>query len=122
MIIPECQKCGACCAYGPQWVAVTEEEASRLPSGMTEPAKPEKWTIYGRKIPFKVMTVIGSEDRCSALYGRIGREVSCSIYSKRPEMCRKFERGGPECTWLLGYYGIGEPIEACAPTEDTGTV
>lgn len=122
MNIPECMACGACCAYGPQWVAVTKEEVKHLPEDMTEAAKPEKWTIYGRKTPFRVMRVIGPEDRCAALYGRIGREVSCYVYQKRPEMCRRFERGSQECTWLLGYYGIGEPIEACAPSEDTGSV
>lgn len=34
---------------------------------------------------------------CVALSGRIGKQVACSIYMDRPDLCRQFQAGTPEC-------------------------
>ena len=34
---------------------------------------------------------------CVALRGAIGQQVSCSIYARRPEECRRFTAGTKEC-------------------------
>lgn len=41
----------------------------------------------------------GVEDcRCVSLRGSIGKQVSCSIYEKRPDICKKALRpGDPQC-------------------------
>lgn len=39
----------------------------------------------------------GHKGPCSALVGKIGESVSCSIYEERPKMCKTFDRGSPEC-------------------------
>jgi Fe-S-cluster containining protein len=35
--------------------------------------------------------------RCVALEGTVGKQVSCTIYDIRPEVCRKFKPGSPVC-------------------------
>jgi Fe-S-cluster containining protein len=121
MNIPECLHCGACCAYETQWVEVTLEDAKRLPETHVEPGKEEKWALYGLKTPPFAMKTIGYEERCTALFGRIGREVTCSVYENRPERCRTFERGSQECIWFLGFHHITEPFDY-SRYEGTGTV
>jgi len=34
---------------------------------------------------------------CTALTGKLGKQVACSIYPERPHLCRQFEAGSPEC-------------------------
>ena len=36
------------------------------------------------------------EGHCAALV-RVGNEWLCSIYERRPQLCRDYERGGPAC-------------------------
>jgi Fe-S-cluster containining protein len=51
----------------------------------------------------------GRDARCAALVGEIGKSAHCSIYDKRPAVCRSFDRLDPECLWLLGWHGVGRP-------------
>ena len=34
---------------------------------------------------------------CMGLLGKVGKQVACSIYGERPELCRQFEAGSSEC-------------------------
>lgn len=34
---------------------------------------------------------------CSALQGRLGERVRCTIYGLRPRACSAFRLGGPDC-------------------------
>jgi Fe-S-cluster containining protein len=40
---------------------------------------------------------VSTLDHCSKLRGTIGKDVSCSIYSERPQACRDFEAGSLPC-------------------------
>lgn len=106
MQFPDCQQCGACCSFGEQWIEVTQADYERLPHSLfVEPAIEEgDWP--GELPPYTMRT---RNDRCVALQGDIGRSCTCLIYERRPEICRRFERGSPECAYLLGHHGLGRP-------------
>lgn len=92
----DCQKCGACCAGGPKWVEVTEADAERLC---------DHTLIEGGDIEaFSMKT--DDNKRCVALAGCIGVDVACTVYEKRPEVCRTVERGSETCIFSLGLQGI----------------
>jgi Fe-S-cluster containining protein len=43
---------------------------------------------------------------CTALRGTIGARVSCAIYERRPDECRKFTAGSPDCHKARAQAGI----------------
>lgn len=45
--------------------------------------------------------------RCDALAGEL-RKCSCSIYEDRPNLCREFEAGSPDCLEVRRKLGIDE--------------
>lgn len=46
--------------------------------------------------------MVRGECRCTALTGVIGKKVKCTIYERRPEICREYERGSFDCLSLNG--------------------
>jgi Fe-S-cluster containining protein len=93
---PDCQSCGACCAGGPKWVEVTEADAERLL---------DHTLLDGGDIEsFSMKT--DEDRRCVALAGCIGHDVACTVYERRPEVCREVERGSETCIFMLGMHGI----------------
>ena len=72
----DCQKCGACCAG--QLVLVLPRD--NPPLHMTDGGMMRE-----------------QMGRCIALTGRIGVDVSCSIYDCRPEICQVMEKGSWAC-------------------------
>lgn len=79
-----CQRCGACCACFP--VPVAEKEFADAPGGYVPRDHTKTW-------PNGRCYMRGTEsrgDRCIALEGRIGQNVSCRIYERRPQECRRF--------------------------------
>jgi len=46
------------------------------------------------------------EQRCGALEGELGRNVSCRIYNLRPSGCRRVVAGGAECLAARAERGI----------------
>ena len=95
--IPDCQDCGACCAYEPLWIEVTSVEAQKIDSSMR---------VLGDIEAYAMKT--GSDHRCVALKGRIGKKVECSIYKDRPAACRNFSRGSDHCIYLRGVHRLGK--------------
>lgn len=84
---PECTRCGACCTSpSARHVPVTGDDYARL--GGDADALTE-WTA---RHAFMRM----HEGRCIAL-ALAGGEARCTIYARRPEVCRALERGGPAC-------------------------
>lgn len=81
MVAPEidCQECGACC--GDQVIPLLPKD--RVP-------------IHMRDGMFLHM----GGQQCSALLGRIGHKVSCSIYKSRPTVCAAFAKGSKGCLEL----------------------
>lgn len=82
--IHPCVKCGACCGTYRVLFDVTElkDEAYKVPKDLTE------------KVEGSTLAMMGTNQhrpRCIALGGRIGKSVSCTIYSNRPSCCREFQ-------------------------------
>lgn len=75
-----CLRCGACCAH--TRVSFHQRETSQLggsvPRSLTEPAGPGHCAMRRH------------DRRCIALEGPIG-SARCTIYARRPEVCRDFE-------------------------------
>lgn len=44
--------------------------------------------------------------RCVALTGRVGEQVACSIYERRPSPCREFEAGDYACNKARMRHGL----------------
>lgn len=53
------------------------------------------------------LRLVGEEQRCIALLGRLGARVECDIYSLRPAGCRRVEAGGHACLEARRERGIG---------------
>src|SRR5437773_2212882 len=94
----DCLTCGACCLSpfgGEGYIRLSAEEEKHL----------------GRRgLPVLVMSLdpqdrivlLGTKSNrngrvCVALTGQVGKQVACAIYPDRPELCRQFEAGSPEC-------------------------
>jgi Fe-S-cluster containining protein len=85
---PDCQACGACClADHDRHVPVTGADHARL-----APAEQVALTTWTENRCF--LRVEGG--RCAALAVEGGR-FACTIYERRPQVCRDLARGGPAC-------------------------
>lgn len=96
----DCQACGACCtntarnrALGTlEYIEVTREdalyrEAREMLRALGARSTDGRWHL----------TLVGEEQRCTALEGELGEGVSCGIYRLRPSGCRQVEAGDGEC-------------------------
>lgn len=119
---PDCRTCGACCvALQDQegFCDVTEKDVERLGKRFTRlhvvyPStadhlsasltgqKPSWGAIRARYRKQRSGPLKGIEaNACVCLRGSLLKRVSCSIYDKRPEVCRKAVRPGDRtCRWL----------------------
>lgn len=90
---PDCQSCGACCAYSDTWPEFLEEDdGDGIPEAMCD-------CEHGR------MKCIG--DRCVALVGVIGEKVACAVYPNRPSVCRQFPHGNVDyCNTVRSYFNL----------------
>jgi len=81
----DCQSCGACCDFSPEWPRFTledDEALARIPAAyVDDPA--------GR------MRCIGN--RCSALVGTVGISTACAVYAVRPDVCHACLPGDDAC-------------------------
>lgn len=87
-----CQACGACCAYSAEWPRFTLEDDAAL-----------------ARIPEKFARLSGMRcdgDRCSALFGKIGEHVACTIYDVRPDVCRACVIGDEACGMARAKFGF----------------
>jgi Fe-S-cluster containining protein len=101
MIPRDCTACGACCLSDRRegdtgYVHLEPEEAQRL-----ERRHP-KLPIFQEELGTKV-TKDGRV--CTALRGRIGRHVECSVYKDRPQLCRSFRKSGGDCRFARRMWG-----------------
>lgn len=79
-----CQSCGVCCSNG--WNIHFPKEDNNIPKELTE----ESDLLYLNKMK-------SINGRCCALEGEVGKKVICTIYDKRPQICRAFEYGSEAC-------------------------
>jgi Fe-S-cluster containining protein len=86
-MVDDCQRCGACCfSESSAYVPVTEADRARLADAGAGLVHEEDGAHY--------MTMI--EGRCAALHIRAGA-FACSVYDRRPAICRELHRGTPAC-------------------------
>ena len=107
----DCQSCGACCCNTPRNV-----EAKF--SDYIEVDKSERLYQEERELLKKLGTrnkdgvfhlkLIGEEQRCIALEGDLGIEVTCGIYKYRPGGCKRVEAGDDECLKARRNHDINE--------------
>lgn len=86
-----CLACGACCfSQLPTYVRVTGDDWSRLGASAEEVAHFIETRAYMQM----------RDGHCAALAireGEQGREYFCTVYDRRPQVCRELERGSPQC-------------------------
>jgi len=91
----DCVTCGLCCAYSESWpVFIGEKDGQGIPDELIDFA-------HGRMLSFG--------NRCAALDGKLGCEVSCSVYEKRPLVCREFQAGSEDCKMVRNSFK-SEPL------------
>ncbi|WP_184446386.1 YkgJ family cysteine cluster protein [Rhodospirillum centenum] len=88
--VPDCEGCGACCAYSWEWPALLGPgDGAGIPAYFIEDGR---------------MRCDG--DRCSALAGTLGEAVHCRVYADRPLVCREFTAGSDDCRELRRLFGF----------------
>ncbi len=103
-----CQSCGACCGHFRVSFYWRETE----PSERTFPVPVELTEDVSTHLRCMKGTNQKHYNRCVALEGKVGTQVSCSIYLHRPSPCREFsysyENGirNPRCDEARGAYGL----------------
>ncbi len=87
--LPECLSCGACCfADLPHYVRVSGDDYARLGEDA------ERLTTWRENQAFMRMEA----GHCAALALRPGAApFACTVYERRPAICRQLERGSPAC-------------------------
>ncbi|MGB6537798.1 MAG: YkgJ family cysteine cluster protein [Xanthobacteraceae bacterium] len=81
----QCQACGACCSFSPEWPRFSTEsdaDLDRIPPAYVDGEN-------GR------MRCNGN--RCVALVGDVGISTACAIYAVRPDVCRACLPGDEAC-------------------------
>lgn len=85
----DCTACGACCRCFP--IFASPADAKREPRIQVETRRIEPHLATGHKayqlfpLPF--------QERCAFLQS----DQLCQIYTTRPDVCRRFEAGSPQC-------------------------
>jgi Fe-S-cluster containining protein len=98
----ECDSCGACCRTFPIFAGAADAEreprlraeARQLPPWLAT----AEWTYQLFPLPF--------QQACCFL----GADNRCTIYCTRPEVCRTFAAGSPQCQEARARQGLG-PLE-----------
>jgi len=84
-------RCGACCAFyraSFHWSEAEDFACGGVPLELTRKLTEHRLVMRGTE---------GSHPRCVALGGIIGKRAFCSIYGRRPSVCRQFEP-----SWSIG--------------------
>jgi hypothetical protein len=100
----DCCACGACCCLGFD-VLLTEPEAETFEA---DPRLAKLTWLYRSSGGLTARFLRKSEPtgHCIALAGQLGG-VHCTIYSERPNLCRVFEVGSPDCLEARAKMGLG---------------
>ena len=79
-----CLSCGACCVFfrvSFYWGETDDNKEGGVPVDLTMPVAPFR----------RAMRQADGEGKpCIALNGTLGRKVNCTIYERRPSVCRDF--------------------------------
>jgi uncharacterized protein len=87
--LPECTACGVCCfSTLDRYVEVTGDDHARLGDDADRLAH-----FIGNRAYMRIV-----DGHCAALTVDLeGRRFWCTVYDRRPEVCRDLERGSPAC-------------------------
>jgi uncharacterized protein len=88
-VTPECLRCGVCCfSLLENYVRVTGDDHARLAERGDELTRFDGNRAYMRMI----------DGHCAALQiEKTSRQLVCSAYETRPEVCRTLARGSSAC-------------------------
>ena len=94
----DCQTCGACCcntnvnrAENYPWYVEVQDDSTLL-------NRPDLVTRYVvRDHDGTPHMRLDDDGRCSALQGKLGRNVRCMVYAHRPKGCRRVQPGDEDC-------------------------
>ncbi|MFO0635936.1 MAG: YkgJ family cysteine cluster protein [Nannocystaceae bacterium] len=108
--VPDCRRCGACCRNplenqregSVEWVEVGPDEPLHRAARHTK--------LLCRNAQGVVHLRLGDTGRCVALRGRLGEQVTCSIYALRPRGCRRVEAGDRRCMQYRAEAGLEPAI------------
>ena len=90
----DCRTCGACCYGDEMWIHVMASDDDRLGGEGTRHLT--VLTQHGRGYFARSMKMLGG--RCIAFRDRLADGgCGCSIYETRPDICREFQAGSPDC-------------------------
>jgi Fe-S-cluster containining protein len=103
--ISDCARCGACCYGDEMWIHVMAVDDDLL--GDDNVARFTVLTQHGRGYFARSMKMVGG--RCVAFRDDAGDgRPGCSIYGCRPEICRAFSAGTPDCLAARRRRGIAD--------------
>jgi len=104
----DCQRCGACCCNPAENRAegfreyVLVDARSRL---LRRRRILDRYTVPNARGE-RHLKLAGSDERCAALEGALGRRVRCAVYADRPAACRRVEAGSAGCLQSRAERGI----------------
>ena len=81
------------------WVAIAEHEILLT--------RPRLRNLVVRNADGKAHLRLDPAGRCVALRGKMGRQVSCSIYEVRPRACHRVQAGSARCLQYRHERGLG---------------
>lgn len=95
----DCQACGACCANSRPNRAEQYRDYVQITGRDRLARRPDllrSLTVLNDAGETH-LKLVGREQRCIALEGKLGESVACAIYEVRPRPCRIVEAGSREC-------------------------
>ena len=91
-ILPSCTACGACCfSESERHARVSGDDHERLGDDA------ERLVVFLGNRAFMRIVRDGGVGRCAALVVDASGTFTCSVYDRRPDVCRELERGSPSC-------------------------
>ncbi len=94
-----CLNCGVCCEHFRVEFSVYELRSmgGTVPDELAHEVHGNRWRMNGTE---------RRPVRCTALTGRCGEQVACSIYEQRSSTCREFEMGTDRCNAARLAHGL----------------
>jgi Fe-S-cluster containining protein len=95
----DCEACGACCCNSEPNKHHAFRDYVEVTSADVLWKRQEK--LFSLAVLNAVgethLKLVGREQRCVALSGKVGEQVGCTIYALRPTPCRDLQAGSLEC-------------------------
>lgn len=95
-----CLRCGACCStyrVAFYWAESTAATGGSVPVELTSSVNSVKRCMQGTD---------SARPRCIALSGEVGKCVGCTIYERRPSVCREVQVGDEFCRRARQHHGL----------------